>query len=483
MTFISIEFLLFFAIIVFTYYLIQHRLRWILLLVASYVFYAILSIQFIPLLLASTAFTYFTGIIIEKQETKKQKKKVMLVGISVLLFFLGWFKYFNFVNDSLRAIAKYMDWNYTVPYQEIVLPLAISFYTFQAVSYLVDIYYGKQRAERHYGYFSIFFAFFPQLVAGPIERAKKLLSQFKVEHSFNYENINYGMKRIAWGFFKKTLIADRLAPIVSSVFDSPNPTGSQIVLATILFSIQLFADFSACSDIAIGCARMLGINLTENFKQPHFAVSISDFWNRWHITLSTWLRDYVFIPLCKGKKKRSEIYLAILITFLVSGIWHGAAWNFVLWGLIHGIYRVFGDYTKHFRGKIASFIRLDRSPVLHKWVKISITFLLVCFSRVFFRSDSVTHAFENAQLFLTLSSWRPSGMIKALEIYSLLDLVIFMFFFIIVQIFQYIERRNTSTWKSLSQRLIFTRFAFYIFIILSVLIFGVSGKGFVYGGF
>ncbi len=483
MTFISIEFLLFFAIIVFTYYLIPHRLRWILLLAASYVFYAYLSIQFIPLLLASTAFTYFTGIIIEKQETRKQKKKVMLVGISVLLFFLGWFKYFNFVNDSLRAIAKYMDWNYTVPYQEIVLPLAISFYTFQAVSYLVDIYYGKQKAERHYGYFSIFFAFFPQLVAGPIERAKKLLPQFKVEQNLNYENLSYGMKRIAWGFFKKTLIADRLAPIVSSVFDSPNPTGSQIVLATILFSIQLFADFSACSDIAIGCARMLGINLTENFKQPHFAVSISDFWSRWHITLSTWLRDYIFVPLCKGKKKRSDIYLAIVITFLVSGIWHGAAWNFVLWGLIHGFYRVFGDYTKHFREKMASFIQLDRSPVLHKWVKIAITFLLVCFSRVFFRSDSVTHAFENAQLFLTINSWRPSGIVKAFEIFSLLDLVIFIFFFIIVQIFQYIERKNVSTWEWLSQRSIFARFAFYILIIVSVLIFGVSGKGFVYGGF
>ncbi|MGE6490027.1 MBOAT family O-acyltransferase [Paenisporosarcina sp. NPDC076898] len=483
MTFISIEFLLFFAIIVFTYYLIPHRLRWILLLIASYVFYAILSIQFIPLLLASTAITYFTGILIEKQETKKQKKKVMLVGISVLLFFLGWFKYFNFVNDSLRAIANYMDWNYTVPYHEIVLPLAISFYTFQAVSYLVDIYYGKQKAERHYGYFSIFFAFFPQLVAGPIERAKKLLPQFKIEQNLNYENINYGMKRIAWGFFKKTLIADRLAPIVSSVFDSPDPTGSQIVLATILFSIQLFTDFSACSDIAIGCARMLGINLTENFKQPHFAVSISDFWSRWHITLSTWLRDYIFVPLCKGKKKRSEIYLAIVITFLVSGIWHGAAWNFVFWGLIHGFYRVFGDYTKHFRGKMASFSQLDRSPVLHKWVKITITFLLVCFSRVFFRSDSVTHAFENAQLFLTINSWRPSRIVKAFEIFSLLDLVIFIFFFIILQVFQYIERKNGSTWEWLSQRSIFARLAFYIFIIVSVLIFGVSGNGFVYGGF
>jgi D-alanyl-lipoteichoic acid acyltransferase DltB (MBOAT superfamily) len=454
-----------------------------LLLVASYVFYAFISFQFIPLLLASTVLTYFTGIIIEKQETKKQKKKVMLVGISVLLFFLGWFKYFNFVNESFRAIAKYFDWNYNVPYQEIVLPLAISFYTFQAVSYLVDIYYGKQKAERHYGYFSIYFAFLPQLVAGPIERAKKLLPQFKVEQKLNYENINYGMKRIAWGFFKKTLIADRLAPIVSSVYDNPNPTGSQIVLATILFSIQLFADFSACSDIAIGCARMLGINLTENFKQPHFAVSISDFWSRWHITLSTWLRDYIFVPLCKGKKKRSEIYIAIVITFLVSGIWHGAAWTFVIWGLIHGFYRVFGDYTKNYREKIASFILLDRVPELHKWIKIAITFLLVCFSRVFFRSDSVTQAFENAKLFLSISSWNPSGIIDAFEIFTLLNLMIFIFFFIISQLFQYIERNNVSTWKVLSQRSVFARLAFYVFIIFSVLVFGISGNGFVYGGF
>ncbi|WP_416143610.1 MBOAT family O-acyltransferase [Planococcus koreensis] len=483
MTFISIEFLLFFAAIVFTYYGIPHRWRWVLLLAASYSFYASLSSYFVLLLLASTVFTYFTGMLIEKQETKKQKKKAMLLGICVLLFFLGWFKYFNFVNDSVRALSTYLNWNYAVPYQEIVLPVAISFYTFQAVSYLVDIYKGKQKAERHYGYFSIYFAFFPQLVAGPIERAKKLLPQFKVEQTLNYENLSYGMKRIAWGFFKKTLIADRLAPIVAGVYDSPDATGSQIVLATILFSIQLYADFSALSDIAIGCARMLGIKLTENFKQPHFAVSIGDFWNRWHITLSNWLRDYIFVPLCKGKKKRSEIYVAIVITFLVSGIWHGAAWTFVLWGLIHGFYRVFGDHTKHVRGKMASFIHLDKSPSLHKWVKIAITFLLVCFSRVFFRSDSVAAAFENARLFLTFSSWKPSGIVEAAEMFSLLDLVIFGFFFVIMQVFHYIERKNASTWTWLSQRPAFARVAVYILIVVSILVFGVSGEGFIYGGF
>ncbi|WP_066390862.1 MBOAT family O-acyltransferase [Fictibacillus phosphorivorans] len=483
MTFISIEFLLFLAITVLLNYIIPHRLRWVLLLVASYVFYASLSIQFILLLLISTAFTYFTGIFIEKQETKKQKKKAMVVGISVLLFFLGWFKYLNFVNESLRSIATFMGWNYSIPYQEIVLPLAISFYTFQAVSYLVDIFYGKQKAERHYGYFSVYFAFFPQLVAGPIERAKKLIPQLKVEQRLQYENLVYGMKRIAWGFFKKTLIADRLAPIVASVYDSPNPSGSEIVLATILFSIQLYADFSACSDIAIGSARMLGINLTENFKQPHFAVSISDFWSRWHITLSTWLRDYIFFPLCKRKKKRSEIYFAIVITFLVSGIWHGAAWTFVIWGLIHGFYRVFGDATKSYRERMASFVRLDRSPVLHRWLKITITFLLVCFSRVFFRSDTVSQAFEHAKLFLSISSWSPVGMIKAFEIFPLFDLLLFIFFFIILQLFQYIERNNGSAWEFLSKHSTFTRLAFYIFLIFSVLVLGVTGDGFVYGGF
>ncbi|QPC45515.1 MBOAT family O-acyltransferase [Mangrovibacillus cuniculi] len=483
MSFISIEFLLFFTIIVCIYYLIPHQFRWILLLVASYVFYGMINVQFLPLLILSTVCTYFFGIVIEKQETKKQKKHVMLLGISILLFFLGWFKYFNFVNESLRAVAEYFNWNYSIPYQEILLPIAISFYTFQAVSYLVDVSKGKQKAERHYGYFSIYFAFFPQLVAGPIERAKKLLPQLRAEQSLEYENISYGMKRIAWGFFKKTLIADRLAPIVSSVFDSPNPTGSEVVVGTILFSIQLYADFSALSDIAIGCARILGIKLSENFKQPHFAVSISDFWNRWHITLSTWLRDYIFFPLCKGKKKRSDIYVAIIITFLVSGVWHGAAWTFVLWGLIHGIYRVFGDYTKHYREKVVSFTRLDRSPTLHRWMKISITFFLICFARVFFRSDSVSQAFENAQLFLSISSWSPVGIFKALELFTLLDFVVFSFFFIILQLFQYIERKKVSTWKLLSQRSLITRYAFYIFIILSVLVFGVSGDGFVYGRF
>ncbi|MGA4721437.1 MBOAT family O-acyltransferase [Fictibacillus nanhaiensis] len=464
-------------------YSIPHRFRWVLLLIASYVFYASLSIQFILLLFISTAFTYFTGIFIEKQETKKQKKKAMIVGISVLLFFLGWFKYFNFVNESLRSLATFMGWDYSIPYQEIVLPLAISFYTFQAVSYLVDIFYGKQKAERHYGYFSVYFAFFPQLVAGPIERAKKLIPQLKVEQRLNYENLVYGMKRITWGFFKKTLIADRLAPIVASVYDSPNPSGSEIVLATILFSIQLYADFSACSDIAIGSARMLGINLTENFKQPHFAVSISDFWSRWHITLSTWLRDYIFFPLCKRKKKRSEIYFAIVITFLVSGIWHGAAWTFILWGLIHGFYRVFGDATKSYRESMASFIRLDRSPVLHRWLKIAITFLLVCFSRVFFRSDTVAQAFDHAKLFLSISSWSPVGMINAFEIFPLFDLLLFIFFFIILQLFQYIERNNGSAWEFLSKHSTFTRLAFYIFLVFSVIVLGVTGDGFVYGGF
>lgn len=483
MAFISIEFLLFLALVVVTYYFIPHRFRWALLLVASYVFYATLSIQFIPLLLISTAFTYATGIWMEKQETKPQKKRVMLGGIVVLLLALGFFKYLNFVNDTLRELAKVVGLNYAVPYQDIVLPLAISFYTFQAVSYLADIYFGKQKAERHYGYFSIYFSFFPQLVAGPIERARKLLPQFKAEQAFDVSNITYGMKRIAWGFFKKTLIADRLAPVVSSIYDAPDPTGSQLVVATILFSIQLYADFSAVADIAIGSARLFGIKLTENFKQPHFATSIADFWNRWHITLSMWLRDYIFIPLCKGKKKRGEIYVAIVITFLVSGIWHGAAWTFVIWGFLHGFYRVFSDYTKHPREKMASVVGIDQHPVIQKWWKIAVTFWLVCFSRVFFRSETVESAFQHALLFVNPTSWNPFGLFDALKMFSLMDLVIFVAFFVVVQLFYYIERKHKCTWTWLDARPIGMRFAAYTFLVLSVIVFGMSGGGFIYGGF
>ncbi|MGL4821367.1 MAG: MBOAT family O-acyltransferase [Bacilli bacterium] len=483
MSFVSIEFLLFFAFVVGVYYAMPHRYRWMLLIVASYVFYGSVNVQFIPLLLVSTAVTYGTGILIEKQTSKQQKKRVMQVGIALLLFLLGWFKYLSFVNESLRGIAEFFGWNYTIPYQEIVLPIAISFYTFQGVSYLVDIYYGKQKAERHYGYFSVYFAFLPQLVAGPIERAKRLLPQFKVEQRWDVSNVTYGMKRIAWGIFKKLLIADSLAPIVASVYDRPNATGSEIVLATILFSIQLFADFSALSDIAIGCARILGIKLSENFKQPHFAVSIADFWSRWHITLSLWLRDYVFVPLCKGKKKRSEIYFAIIVTFLVSGIWHGAAWTFIIWGLLHGFYRVFGDATKKYREKAAAFMGLVRVPTLHTWLKIMTTFLLVCFSRVFFRSDSVAHALENAKLFLSVSSWSPVGLFRAFEMFPLLELVLFTLFYAIFHVFQYVERKHGSTWDVLAQRPVWVRAAIYMFIVWSILVFGVSGQGFVYGGF
>ena len=483
MTFISIEFLLFLTFIVGTYYVVPHRYRWVLLLLASYVFYATLSVQFIPLLLISTAFTYVIGILIEKQERKEQKKRLMWVGVSVLVFFLGWFKYFNFVNDSLRSFAVWSGFDYDVPYREIVLPLAISFYTFQAISYVVDVSRGKQKAERHYGYFSVYFAFFPQLVAGPIERAKKLLPQLKTEQHLDYDNISYGIQRIIWGFFKKTLIADRLAPIVACVFNSPDPTGSEIVLATMLFSIQLFADFSACSDIAIGCARLLGFRLSENFKQPHFAVSIADFWNRWHITLSMWLRDYIFMPLAKGKKKREQIYGAILTTFLVSGIWHGAAWNFVLWGLIHGIYRVFGDHTKQQREKMASWVGFDRVPTLHRWWKIAITFQLVCFSRVFFQSHSMAEAFSHAKLYVTPSSWAPSGMMQAIQMFSLLDLIIFLVVFVVVHLFQHIERTRGSAWDWMARQSAVTNVAINLFLIVSAFLFGVSSQGFVYGGF
>lgn len=483
MTFVSIEFILFLFVLTMGYYALPHRFRWALLLLASYWFYATLSIQFIPLLLGSTLFTYVTGRLIARQSDKRRKKWLMRIGVALLVAFLAWFKYFNFVNESLRALADWSGLRYDVPYQELVLPLAISFYTFQAISYLVDLSRGKTQAEPHLGYFAIYFAFFPQLVAGPIERAKRLIPQFKTAHRFDASNLSYGMQRILWGFFKKTLIADRLAPIVSSVFDRPDPTGSEIVLGTILFSIQLYADFSACSDIAIGSARLFGIRLTENFKQPHFAVSIADFWNRWHISLSMWLRDYIFIPLCKGKKKRHQIYAAILITFFVSGVWHGAAWTFILWGLLHGMYRVVGDATKHPRGRLVTWVRLDQVPIVHKWVQIGITFQLVCFSRVFFRSETVAEAFHHARLYVTPSSWAPSGLIEALHLFTLLDLIVFVFFFAVMHGFQAIERKQGALGDWLATRSVATSVGLTLFFIVSVLVFGVSGQGFVYGGF
>jgi D-alanyl-lipoteichoic acid acyltransferase DltB (MBOAT superfamily) len=275
-----------------------------------------------------------------------------------------------------------------------LLPVGISFYTFQALGYSIDAYYGRVRAERNFITYALFVTFFPQLVAGPIERTRNLLPQFKVNHEFDYDRVTSGLRLAAWGMFKKVVIADRLAVYVNVVFGNPSAyPAASLALAVFFFAFQIYCDFSGYSDIAIGCARVLGFNLMSNFRQPYFSRSITEFWRRWHISLSTWLKDYLYIPLGGNRKGEFRRNINLLITFLISGLWHGAAWHFVVWGALHGAFQVIGRSTAPFRNAIGRKVGLVEESPLRKVIQVCITFTLVCFAWVFFRANTITDAF------------------------------------------------------------------------------------------
>jgi len=299
MLFNSLEFLIFLPIVIIVYYILPHKFRWVLLLAASYYFYMAWNPKYIVLIVISTLVDYFAAILMEKQKNKARRKVFLLISLFANLGLLFLFKYFNFANGTMgRIFNLFADKPYPIGSLSLLLPIGISFYTFQTLSYTIDVYRGTRKPERHFGYFALFVTFFPQLVAGPIERSDRLIPQLKIKHKLNYNSTVEALLRIAWGFFKKVVIADRIAVIVNSVYNDLGSFSSiHYIIATVGFAIQIYCDFSAYSDIAIGSAKILGINLMENFKMPYFSASISEFWSRWHISLSTWFKDYLYIPL------------------------------------------------------------------------------------------------------------------------------------------------------------------------------------------
>lgn len=396
MAFNSFHFLAFFPVVLALYFALPHRCRWVLLFVASCYFYMAWRPEFILLLLGETLVAYQGAVMIERAPVAR-RKPILLTCLALLLGVLFVFKYFNFFNESLRDWLGVMGIGYDVPAVDLLLPLGISFFTFQKIAYLADVYHGKIAAERHLGIFSVFATFFPQLVAGPIERASNLLPQFRQEARFDYHRICDGLRLMAWGFFKKVVVADRLAPFVNAVYADPRQhDGPTLAAATVMFAFQVYCDFSAYSDIAIGAARTMGINLSANFRQPYFAMSIGEFWKRWHITLSTWLTDYVYTPLTRSRALPLPWYpkflAALLLTFLVSGLWHGADWTFVAWGALHGAYLICSMLTQKVRKRTVVALGMDRHPALHGALKIAMTFALVCFTYVFFRAESISDA-------------------------------------------------------------------------------------------
>jgi alginate O-acetyltransferase complex protein AlgI len=394
MLFNSLEFIIFFPIVVAIYFMLNHKYRWILLLVASYYFYMCWNYNYIILIVISTVIDYISGIQIHKSKSKAKKKAFLILSLAMNLGLLFFFKYFNFFGESVNAVFDRFNIFYNVPSYQFLLPVGISFYTFQTLSYTIDVYMGNKEPEKHFGIFAVYVSFFPQLVAGPIERSSSLLPQFYKKVEFDYERIKSGLLQMAWGFFKKVVIADRLAEYVNIVYNNPtNYGGWHFIIATLFFSMQIYCDFSGYSDIAIGTARIMGINLMTNFRRPYFAMNIREFWQRWHISLSTWFRDYLYIPLGGNRVLKWRWYMNLFLTFLISGLWHGANWTFVIWGALHGFYLVFAIWTQNARNKFNDVTGISKFSGLMNSVQVITTFALVYFAWIFFRANSLSDAF------------------------------------------------------------------------------------------
>ncbi|MCL4294548.1 MAG: MBOAT family protein [Anaerolineae bacterium] len=475
MLFNSIEFLIFFPTVVVLYFACPHRYRWALLLAASYYFYAAWKLEYIVLLIASTLISYLTAILIVKSENQVQRIALLVISLCSNLGILFAFKYFNFVNDSFRTAFNQFNLVYDVPMFQVLLPVGISFYTFQILGYVIDIYRGKLEPERHLGRFALFAAFFPQLLAGPIGRVTSLMPQFYEKFDFDEARVNSGLRLMLWGMFQKVVIADRLGLYVNAVYDNPsNWAGWPILLATFFFAFQIYCDFAGYSDIAIGAARVLGFNLMENFRRPYFAQSPSEFWGRWHISLSTWFRDYLYIPLGGNRVSLPRWYLNLMIVFLVSGLWHGAAWTFVVWGGLHGLYMVGDVASKSLRGKLAHRLGLDRQPTIQVMLSGFVTFSLVCLAWVFFRANSVAEAFLLLNNLLPLTNfaelnapWAAVVSNPAQEMALSLGLILLL---MMVHWVQEQQRQVLILW----QRPLWFRWAAYLGLALAIMNLGLT---------
>lgn len=393
MSFNSLSFLIFFPVVTILYYITSHKWRWLVLLIASCMFYMAFIPWYIFILFYLIVVDYWAGLFISSK--KGQKRRVALF-ISILsnvgVLFL--FKYFNFFQENTAQLAHIIHWNYSPQLLDLILPIGLSFHTFQSLSYVIEVYKRKYKPERHFGIYALYVMFYPQLVAGPIERPQELLPQFRTRHVFNENNVTEGLRRMLFGFFKKLVIADRLAILVNQIYGHPHYyVGFPLILATVAFAIQIYCDFSGYSDIAIGAAKVMGFSLRENFNYPYLARSIPDFWRRWHMSLYAWFRDYIYIPLGGNRKGKILQIRNILIVFFITGLWHGANWTYIVWGGIHGIYLVGALLISQ---QITPLIKIKLSPLslsIFHILQGIMTFALVCFAWIFFRAASLSDAF------------------------------------------------------------------------------------------
>jgi alginate O-acetyltransferase complex protein AlgI len=385
MLFNSIEFLYFFIVVTTLFFVLPYKVRWLLLLAASCFFYMFFKPVYILILAFTIVIDYFAGIFLEQEQNHSKKKYYLIASLIANIGVLAVFKYYNFLNTNLTALTSVLHLRNPIPYLNILLPIGLSFHTFQAMSYTLEIYYGRQKAERHFGIYALYVMFYPQLVAGPIERPQAILPQFHQRQHFSLENARLGLNLIAIGLFKKIVVADRLALYVDELYANVHGANTiSALLAVIFYTIQIYCDFSGYSDIARGTAKFMGFDLMLNFDFPLLSKSMTDFWRKWHISLSSWFRDYVYIPLGGNRVSKALVCFNLFITFLLSGLWHGAAWTFIVWGILHSIALMYEFLTRKTRAELGRKI----PEFLNNTLSWLFTVSFVCFAFIFFRADS-----------------------------------------------------------------------------------------------
>lgn len=430
MLFNSIEFLIFLPIVFALYWLSKKSLKLqnLLIVVVSYIFYGWWNYRFLFLIALTTACSFLSGLLVERCERQRAKKAITISNITLNLGILGVYKYYNFFTDSFQQILNSLGMHADWPVLNLVLPVGISFYTFQALSYTIDVYNKKIEPTHDVVSFFAFISFFPQLVAGPIERATNLLPQFRKARTFDYSKAVDGCRQMLWGFFKKMVVADNAAFFVQKIFDAPESYhGLTLLVGAVLFSIQIYCDFSGYSDIAIGCARLFGIELRANFRFPYFSRNIAEFWRRWHISLNKWFVDYVYIPLGGSRVSKFKVIRNTFIIFLLSGLWHGANWTFVIWGGIHAMMFMPLLLLGKNRQYMDTVAAGKKMPSIKDASLISLNFCVVTFAWIFFRSDSFTDAVNYITQMFTMTGGSIDGLLLSMRMLLLLGFVTILF--------------------------------------------------------
>jgi alginate O-acetyltransferase complex protein AlgI len=493
MLFNSLSFLVFFPVVTLIYFLLPHKWRWLHLLAASCIFYMYFIPVYILILIFTIVIDYIAGIMIEKAEGRR-RKLFLVMSIVANVGVLAFFKYYNFFVFNIHSAFNINGGSgWSLPLLNIILPIGLSFHTFQAMSYTIEVYRRRFPAERHFGIYSLYVMFYPQLVAGPIERPQNVLPQIHEKKKFDYDNVTDGLKLMMWGMFKKVVIADRLVKLTDPVFNHPHDYSPlALLLAAVFFSFQIFCDFSGYSDIALGSAQVMGFKLMTNFDKPYQARDVSEFWKRWHISLSTWFRDYLYISLGGNRVSIPRWYFNLFFVFLVSGFWHGANWTFIAWGALHGFYLVFAIFSHKARKRMNELSGITRIPWLYTLSQVLVTYCLVTFAWIFFRANTIKDALyiggkmPSALVVLgklVVRGHLSPGYIRAalgnIPVYQS-DLVLSFVLIFFLEIVHLVQRR-WSIIGLIKKKPLVVRWSLYYLLLIAIIFFGIyENRQFIY---